>query len=677
LWADQWTGFISKIPEASKRELLERISDENGEQDDTRGATAVLAATSDLDVAREVFSRLCTIRAKILAAARKSTTNLSESTRNLWEASRRLEELFRTMPPDIAVSGVLNCPSPNFDAIKYAVVIDLFGRIGVEDSDFRTLMKDDRRQLLRKYLKEGVSFALSQDDFNGHLKAHLALALARVGDPEDMDDLYRLVQAEIERRRRGIAARLRGERGPLADGGTTGWSNWYVRAITWLDPQRAEEVLLKLLSEPDFEEDTGRELIQLAKIQNTEKQAFFNRPDYRVVWEARARRQPSGFEEDRRRRYSAAIKERISTIMKDAAKSTKPDSFNRRLKELAKSVAILDGRDSAEYVMEIMALPGKWDEWTRVDALEALVFSGARFGAEPALRVLNPTIDYALNHLYDQQAVYLLTRCLYLLPFLDPPSKGIEWIKEVLAARRFPTYELREVVTALGHSRCNDAFEFLRELARTVGNGFKAIAGEWIAALAALESPESKRVLLSFVDPDIEQVSVEQQFEHYDRERLASRIVDIARAEPAVRERLYLLCNRELSPAMRLLLAQVITGLSTPDAAIAGLNLIHDDANPPIPYSLTSVHENAFFEHRPYGTGGWYIRVPRSAPEIRRRLFEMVLNDDTRRGSAWRFLGQIESWRLEYGRPNSEPRHPSFDTGEPWPPIKSALKSKS
>jgi hypothetical protein len=175
--------------------------------------------------------------------------------------------------------------------------------------------------------------------------------------------------------------------------------------------------------------------------------------------------------------------------------------------------------------------------------------------------------------------------------------------------------------------------------------------------------------LLSFVDPDIEHVHVEEGFDHHHRERLVSHIVDMARAEPTVRERIYFLCNRELSPSTRLLLGDVIIGLSVTDAAIAGLNLIHDNANPPIPFFLTPFHENIFFEHRPYGTGGSYTRVPRSTPEIRRRLFEMVLNDNNRRRSAWSFLGQIESWRLEYGRPNSEPRHPEFDSGEPWPPI--------
>ncbi len=27
-----------------------------------------------------------------------------------------------------------------------------------------------------------------------------------------------------------------------------------------------------------------------------------------------------------------------------------------------------------------------------------------------------------------------------------------------------------------------------------------------------------------------------------------------------------------------------------------------------------------------------------------------------------------EEWRLEYGRPSGEPRHPSLESGETWPP---------
>jgi hypothetical protein len=30
-------------------------------------------------------------------------------------------------------------------------------------------------------------------------------------------------------------------------------------------------------------------------------------------------------------------------------------------------------------------------------------------------------------------------------------------------------------------------------------------------------------------------------------------------------------------------------------------------------------------------------------------------------------LGQIEVWRLKYGRPTDEPRHPAIESGSPWP----------
>ena len=73
-----------------------------------------------------------------------------------------------------------------------------------------------------------------------------------------------------------------------------------------------------------------------------------------------------------------------------------------------------------------------------------------------------------------------------LLSFLEPPATGIVRIREVVAATPFLHYELREIVTALGHSRSNDALEFLLELARAGGNRFEAIKSEWIEAMAAL-----------------------------------------------------------------------------------------------------------------------------------------------------------------------------------------------
>src|SRR5262249_39829661 len=54
---------------------------------------------------------------------------------------------------------------------------------------------------------------------------------------------------------------------------------------------------------------------------------------------------------------------------------------------------------------------------------------------------------------------------------------------------------------------------------------------------------------------------------------------------------------------------------------------------------------------------------------IRKRLFEMVTGDPSRKQSAFALLGQIEVWRLEHGHPADEPRHPAIESEVSWPPL--------
>ncbi len=158
--------------------------------------------------------------------------------------------------------------------------------------------------------------------------------------------------------------------------------------------------------------------------------------------------------------------------------------------------------------------------------------------------------------------------------------------------------------------------------------------------------------------------------ESYNRELLASHIAALARSEAEVRERIFQLCNTTLPPTKRDVVSKVIAQLGAPDAILAGLNLIRDSASPPVPFDLRQGLETVLVKRRPYGgTGYTYTLEPRSSNEITTRLFEMVLSDKTRRQTAFALLGEIEVWRLRYGKPNTEPRHSAFETGEPWPPL--------
>lgn len=116
------------------------------------------------------------------------------------------------------------------------------------------------------------------------------------------------------------------------------------------------------------------------------------------------------------------------------------------------------------------------------------------------------------------------------------------------------------------------------------------------------------------------------------------------------------------------MLAKVIAELGTPEADIASLNLLDDAATPQIPIDTWRQMEAAFVERRPYGKdANAFTLAPRSSNEVRARLFEMANGDKNRMKSANGLLAQIETWRLEHGRPNGEPRSMEVACESSWP----------
>ena len=52
---------------------------------------------------------------------------------------------------------------------------------------------------------------------------------------------------------------------------------------------------------------------------------------------------------------------------------------------------------SAKLILELMELPGHWDGYTRVAALENLLVSGVRLSLDEVLRILDPAIQELLS----------------------------------------------------------------------------------------------------------------------------------------------------------------------------------------------------------------------------------------------------------------------------------------
>ena len=648
---EQWMPFATTIPDHVVEEYLTRLEADNLEYRRLEGMIAVVAAEADAKRAARVFAGLRRMSRKVHAEP-------DQPHEFEWQVRRQLEDLFRRLPGDVAAAGVMSSVTDG-DALDIRIAARLLSRVGMPDKQRLDITDGGRKARLRAYLKDSIGVVLAQDDFTGEQKAHLASAIAQVGEPEDMADLRRLIRADIERASRGRAKRLAGERGPLANGAITTYASWHIAAVIRLDPAGADEVLIDLLPEPEYRRATAEAMARdfLPKVERSNKGKF--RHD--LMWAAREGRGLAPGDDQRRTRFVDALQSEIKRLRRQREDARSAGD----LKELARVLAAVDGRGSATMVLDVIALPGKWEEYTRLEAVERLLLAGVSLPAATVFALVDSFLQRTNEWMQDTDR-YLLRRILALCPLVDDPAAGIARVREVLAERRLYGHELREVVTALGESRSDAATDLLRDLASDEQT-FEQLEVEFVQAIAALDTPGARELLLGFVDPDIRGIALTDRAPHGDA--LVARLVALAQRSPAVAVRLEGLCDRDLPEHNRHVLSRIMASLGTDEALALNLNLV-DDANPlPVPRGVWDQLESAFVEQRPVGRSpNAFTLHARVSNALRAKLFAMARQDPRRRKSAFMLLGRIERWRLEHGRPTGEPRHPDLASGHSWPP---------
>jgi hypothetical protein len=661
LWHESWVSLVTNISSTLRRELLDKLVNETPDHKEGR-IISILSVVADVDFARDVFGRICAFRRERNEAG--AGTNQVRSV-----ILRHLEDLFRQIPPVTTVKSLLDIFSQEFDPVAFCAVAEVFNRIGREDLDLRGALPEDLRQALRRYLKAGIPPLMSLDDLTGQSLASLASALSVVGDREDMADLEILIKADQLRHQRIREASAKGQRFH----GIVTWDRWYLEAVLALDREHADAILLPLLNDDGYDVEAAKCLLKLATSEGHKQEGFRVGTNYALIWNARNGKPSTQLIEERRQRFSTALHERVSGLLRVCTTSTGPKANTYRLSELAVILAALDGRDSVSLIMQVVALPGRWMAGRRVEALKGLLFAGVRLAAEAALNILNPVIDeLCAEGIYnnDNQNMWLLKSALCLLPFVGPADTGISRLREVLEKIKFPAHELADIFSSLGESRSPAALSFLREIAESDATQIEYILTAWITAVAKLPLPESREILISFLDPRENDSLAQLKISNDNARLLASRIGDIALSDVGTKRRIIQLLGQQLSPDRRFLLLAVVGAMGTPEAILAALPMITDGPGLSVPYELGRAFEHLFLEHRPYGpSDNTYTVVSKASNDVRSQLLMLVRNDAQRRASAFSMLGRIEQWHLEYGKPNSEPRHPALETGIPWPPL--------
>ena len=362
--------------------------------------------------------------------------------------------------------------------------------------------------------------------------------------------------------------------------------------------------------------------------------------------------------DQRRAQLSAALNAEI--------KSLQAGDVGAGLKNLAMALAAVDGIGSASVVLDVIATPGQWDQNTCLDASERLLTAGVILPVNVVFALVDSMVERT-NGWMQESDRYLMKRILSLCPFVDDPFAGVAKIREVLEARGFRGGDLRELINALGQSRSDAAVDFLCERASDART-FEHFEDDFINAFASLDTQRAREWLLGFIDPEIRGVVSVRRY--HGNEVLIARLADLARCSRHVAERMRDLCQNDLPEVSRHILSRVMSWLGTSEALAANLNLIDDAEAVPIPKGIWDQLERAFVEQRPFGqSSNVFTQHARASNELRVLLFRMAVGDPKRNKSASILLGKIEEWRLEYGRPAGEPRHPDLASGRSWPPV--------
>lgn len=455
----------------------------------------------------------------------------------------------------------------------------------------------------------------------------------------------------------------------------TSWTDWYIQAILQMARTDAKELLARLLSEPEYEESAAGGLFQLARTDSPSPMIWprgwsMRNKDFSFVWKARSGESEVKFCEPLRTEVAQLVSRRIVALQTERASAEYPEDFDHRLRALANVLAELDGKASAGLILEILNMPetGKYlySGWSRIHGLEALLMQGVVLPAAKTWQILEPVIQHAKEHRWNNQELGLLTHAVCIGLFTDNPHEGLERAQQFLDEKLIHVEGLRSLTRALGSSRADDAVAMLQEI---VADNVRAqyLGDEWIGALAQLDTSAARNLLLSFIDPSLPSMP-QELIAHYDG-KLVGSLVSMAQRDADVRRRIFSVVDADLSPEQAKVLGKVLAKLGTAEALMRALDLLKDDANQGASYELYKSLEEVFVEHRPLeGSSNAFTMVPRSSNAIRRRLLDMVQSDSKRKNSALALLNEIEEWRIRFGRPDGEPRSPIVEAGFFWPP---------
>ena len=492
--------------------------------------------------------------------------------------------------------------------------------------------------------------------------AKIAQVAERLESPELVPLLLNLLAKDLKRGKRAQEERLEAlkQGQDIQNDACMCWTNQYKDAFAAIGDQKTVDAMKSYLRNPEFGFKAARVLKSVwRKSQPKEDKSGFlkSEPDFSVVPESYRKRQAGECEDTHL--FVNDIVDAIDDLIKPGA----DESDLRHALDLATVAFSMPYADKNEIIDALLnlAIPAA----KKRNLLTVLALSGEAISSKQVIRGVDELLEEAKDKpwMIQEQDGWRLKSWLQLLPFTEQPTVILQVLERAEGFMADPS-NLRSLLSALSYAPSVEAEAVLKELAKRDERFLSE--DEWIVALKRRDSITAARILLDLNDVQLRSFN--------SGEHLAGFMTKY----DEFRQEVYKRFSNTKDVLVRLVLASAIE--NTPDidgilalvrVAAAHNQTFHDAVS-------HSALRKICLEHRP--TEYLDIREVFSAPVpgLRRELFKLFINGNSaeaRLGADC--LTAIDELREDYGRVDSEPRHPDIASGVPWPNVAGSIRTNA
>jgi len=542
------------------------------------------------------------------------------------------------------------------DPHRISILANLVARHG-KDAEARPLRPSkDVLERVAASIHQWVESLLASPVATRHQFANVARAIERLPEAEFVDDLRHLLAEDLKRWRRSreefpvLPANLQS----VSDARMS-YTLQYQRALAAVGNDEAARLAEEYLTDLDFGFDAACVLLNISKVlQNVPKQTGLRSwPDFSRVRERRAQRQEEGMGP------ASPLAEPIFVAIEDIIGSNSTEKQQRHALGLAKIGLSMPHGDKGQIIDALLALP--LPTLAKHDLLAALVHAGYTIRAGILLDGANHLLEAGKEKPWmlgeDGREI---RRWLELVPFSDRPAAAFEML-ELIDSRTREPWRLRNFLEALRYAPDDQAEWLLGELARRDPRFLREYT--WLKAVAGHNTASSGMLLLDLICKG----KLTGNGHQISARELARELAGLLRSHAELRTNLTERYKTLAPGPGRSIMAAVVRELADPDGL---LTLVGGYAAEHRRFDgmLKAMIEDVALRKDPVGgSDGSYELYGVDISELRRQLFSMLVCGTERSSVAEACLIAIDEVRDEYGRVDTEPRHPDITSGRPWP----------